>query len=111
MRGSTRASGTTEVSVDSSLIDAAPAAPAASRMGWLDQAWAFARAKPLGAAGALIIVAMLLVAALAQPLAPYDPYQPDYAAQFSRPAPELVGSEPVIGRGPGELARNRRVRA
>src|SRR6266478_1540161 len=61
MRGSTRASGTTEMSVDSSLIDAA-------------------------AAGALIILAMLLVAALAQPLAPYDPYQPDYAAQFSRPA-------------------------
>ena len=74
------------MSVDSSLIDAAATAPPASRVGWLDQAWAFARAKPLGAAGALIILAMLLVAALAQPLAPYDPYQPDYAAQFSRPA-------------------------
>src|SRR6266403_2489961 len=86
MRGSTRASGTTAMSVDSSRIDAAATAPPASRVGWLDQAWAFARAKPLGAAGALIIVAMLLVAALAQPLAPYDPYQPDYAAQFSRPA-------------------------
>src|SRR6266853_487494 len=54
MRGSTRASGTTEMSVDSSLIDAAAAAPPASRVGWLDQAWAFARAKPLGADGALI---------------------------------------------------------
>ena len=74
------------MSVDSSLIDAAATAPPASRVGWLDQAWAFARAKPLGAAGALIILAMLIVAALAQPLAPYDPYQPDYAAQFSRPA-------------------------
>ena len=74
------------MSVDSSLVGAGATAPAARPVGWVDRAWAFARAKPLGAAGALIILAMLLVAALAQPLAPYDPYLPDYAAQFSRPS-------------------------
>jgi peptide/nickel transport system permease protein len=74
------------MSVDSSLVGAGATAPAARPVGWVDRAWTFARAKPLGAAGALIILAMLLVAALAQPLAPYDPYLPDYAAQFSRPS-------------------------
>jgi peptide/nickel transport system permease protein len=46
----------------------------------------FIRTKPLGAAGGLIIVGMLVVAALAEVLAPYDPYQADYAAQFARPS-------------------------
>src|SRR2546430_6401646 len=32
----------------------------------------FARRKPLGALGALIVVAMLVMAALAQPVAPYN---------------------------------------
>jgi peptide/nickel transport system permease protein len=74
------------MSVESSLVGAGVTAPTARAVGWVDRAWAFARAKPLGAAGALIILGMLLVAALAQPLAPYDPYLPDYAAQFSRPS-------------------------
>jgi peptide/nickel transport system permease protein len=47
----------------------------------------FIRTKPLGAAGAVIILGMLVVAALAQVLAPYDPYHADYAAQFARPSP------------------------
>src|SRR5262249_24389832 len=41
-----------------------------------------------GAAGAVIIAAMLAVALLAPALAPYDPYQADYAAQFRRPSAE-----------------------
>ena len=48
----------------------------------------FIRAKPLGAAGAVIIVAMLLVAASAELLAPYDAYRADYGAQFARPSAE-----------------------
>src|SRR4026207_875256 len=48
----------------------------------------FARAKPLGVVGALIILVMLLVAAVAPALAPYDPYEPDYAAQLAPPAGE-----------------------
>ncbi len=48
----------------------------------------FARTKPLGAAGGLIIVFMMVVAALAGVLAPYDPYRADYALQFARPSVE-----------------------
>jgi peptide/nickel transport system permease protein len=48
----------------------------------------FTRTKPLGAAGALIIVLMMIVAALAEVLAPYDPYRADYALQFARPSVE-----------------------
>ena len=48
----------------------------------------FARTKPLGAAGGLIILVMMVVAALAEVLAPYDAYQADYALQFARPSVE-----------------------
>ena len=48
----------------------------------------FARTKPLGAGGALIILAMIFVAIFAKTLAPYDPYWGDYAAQFVRPGAE-----------------------
>lgn len=73
------------MSVDSSLLGTTATAPLAPRLTWLEHVSTFAWAKPLGAAGAFIILIMLLVAALAHTLAPYDPYQPDYAAQFSRP--------------------------
>jgi peptide/nickel transport system permease protein len=45
----------------------------------------FIRTKPLGAGGAFIILAMFLVALVAETLAPYDPYQADYGAQFLSP--------------------------
>jgi peptide/nickel transport system permease protein len=45
----------------------------------------FIRSKPLGAAGGLIIVVMILVATFATVLAPFDPYVGDYGAQFQRP--------------------------
>jgi peptide/nickel transport system permease protein len=45
----------------------------------------FVRTKPLGAAGAFIILSMMIVAALSGIVAPYDPYQADYTAQFARP--------------------------
>jgi peptide/nickel transport system permease protein len=76
------------MSVDSSLIGTTATAPLAPRLSWPEQMWTFARAKPLGAAGAFIILVMLLVAVLAPVLAPYDPYVPDYAAQFARPGAE-----------------------
>jgi peptide/nickel transport system permease protein len=53
-----------------------------------DEVVKFIRTKPLGAAGALIILAMLAVAALAEVLAPYDAYEGDYALQFARPSLE-----------------------
>src|SRR5512144_2545817 len=73
------------MAVDSSLIGTTATAPLAARLTWPEQVSGFVRAKPLGAAGAIIILIMLLVALLAHALAPYDPYLPDYAAQFARP--------------------------
>jgi peptide/nickel transport system permease protein len=73
------------VAIDSSLVESAVATPAETRPAWPTQMWGFARAKPLGAVGAVIILALLMVALLAPALAPYDPYLPDYGAQFSRP--------------------------
>ena len=48
----------------------------------------FVRAKPLGAAGAFIILGMMAVAASAELLAPFDAYRADYGAQFARPSAE-----------------------
>ena len=73
------------MAVDSSLIGTTATAPLAARLTWPEQVSSFVRAKPLGAAGAVIILAMLLVALLAHALAPYDPYLADYGAQFARP--------------------------
>jgi peptide/nickel transport system permease protein len=63
-----------------------PAAPATAR--WAHPtgiAADFARRYPLGAAGAAVIAAMALVAALAGLLAPYDPLATDYGAMVARP--------------------------
>jgi len=76
------------MAIDSSLLGSSATAPLASRVTWPEQVSGFVRAKPLGVVGALIILGMLLVAAVAPALAPYDPYEPDYAAQFARPAAE-----------------------
>jgi peptide/nickel transport system permease protein len=48
----------------------------------------FVRTKPLGAAGAVIILGMLALAVFAEVLAPYDPYVGDYGLQFARPSAE-----------------------
>src|SRR5262245_43151633 len=48
----------------------------------------FVVTKPLGAAGAAIILGMLLVACFARAMAPYDPYLGDYGQQFMRPSAE-----------------------
>ena len=73
------------MAVDSSLLGATATAPLAARLSWPEHVSGFVRAKPLGAAGAIIILVMLLVAVLASALAPYDPYLADYGAQFARP--------------------------
>jgi peptide/nickel transport system permease protein len=48
----------------------------------------FIRTKPLGAAGGVIILAMMAVAASAELLAPYDAYRADYGQQFAKPSAE-----------------------
>jgi len=70
------------------LTHPAAAAELAPRLTALEAVAGFIRKKPLGAAGAVIILAMLAAAILARPLAPYDPYQADYSAQFARPSAE-----------------------
>jgi peptide/nickel transport system permease protein len=70
-------------------VEAPPAtatAPLAPRLTLLEEVGKFIRTKPLGAAGALIILALMAIAALADTLAPYDAYQADYAQQFARPS-------------------------
>jgi len=76
------------MSVQYPLVDAAASAPLAPQLTAAEAVLRFVRTKPLGAAGALIILAMLLVALFAQALAPYDPYTGDYALQFARPSAE-----------------------
>ncbi len=70
--------------------DSAPAAASIAslrpRVSLGKQVMMFIRTKPLGAGGGCIILAMLCVALLAEVLAPYDPYQGDYALQFAPPS-------------------------
>jgi peptide/nickel transport system permease protein len=52
---------------------------------WLAGLGTFARRWPLGAAGAVIILLMIGSAIFASFIAPYDPLETDFAAQFSPP--------------------------
>jgi peptide/nickel transport system permease protein len=70
------------------LAHAPATAPLAPRLTAVEQVLKFVRTKPLGAAGALIILGLMVVAALADTVAPYDAYQADYALQFAAPSVE-----------------------
>ncbi len=56
------------------------------RSGWLSVVLDFARQRPLGAIGALIILFMVMLAAGAGWLAPYDPLETDYGAMLAAPS-------------------------
>ena len=67
-------------------IDVVSEAPAAERRArWVSAVVTFCRRRPLGAIGAGIVVAMLLVAVFAPWLAPYDPVAVDFGAMLSPP--------------------------
>jgi peptide/nickel transport system permease protein len=74
------------MSVSYPLVEAPASGSLAPRRTAGDVVAQFIRTKPVGAGGALIILVMLAVALLANALAPYDPYQGDYALQFARPS-------------------------
>ena len=76
------------MSIQYPLVQATASAPLAPRVTLGEQVGKFIRTKPLGAAGAAVILAMLFVAFLAEALAPYDPYLGDYGLQFARPSAE-----------------------
>ena len=76
------------MSVNYPLVQARASASLAPRLTAGEELVKFVRTKPLGVVGALIIVAMALLAVFAGTLAPYDPYQGDYALQFARPSVE-----------------------
>ena len=70
---------------ETTLVHGRATAALAPRLTAVKAVVKFIRTKPLGAAGAAIILGMMVVAASSGTLAPYDPYQADYAAQFARP--------------------------
>jgi peptide/nickel transport system permease protein len=70
------------------LTHAEASAALAPRLTFGEASVKFVRTKPLGAAGALVILVMMVVAVFAEVLAPYDPYRGDYALQFARPSAE-----------------------
>lgn len=70
------------------LVHVTASAPLAPKLTFGEEVRKFIRTKPLGAGGALIILAMLFVAAFAPSLAAYDPYTGDYAVQFAPPSAE-----------------------
>jgi peptide/nickel transport system permease protein len=68
------------------MTHAAASAPLTARTTFASEVFKFIRTKPVGAAGAAIITAMLAIAAVAGTLAPYEPYTADYSQQFARPS-------------------------
>lgn len=76
------------MSVQYPLVHVTASEPLAPRLTFGEEVVKFIRRKPLGAAGALVVLAMLFVAVFAEALARYDPYQGDYALQFARPSAE-----------------------
>ena len=55
--------------------------------GWMTAVANFVRRRPLGAVGAAIILVMVVMAATANLIAPYDPLATDYGAMLSAPGP------------------------
>jgi peptide/nickel transport system permease protein len=67
-------------------IDHAEAPAASRRREWAAVVWDFARRRPLGAAGATIVLLMLLVALTATAIAPYDPLAVDFRGMLAAPS-------------------------
>ena len=75
-------------SAEVTLAHAQATARLAPKLTIREEVWKFVLTKPLGAAGAAIILAMMFVAFFARAMAPYDPYVGDYGQQFARPSAE-----------------------
>lgn len=73
-------------------------APAAALPRWVAAVLRFARKKPLGTAGAVVVVVMLAGALFAEVLAPYDPLDTDYAAMLRAPSAQHWLGTDTFGR-------------
>ena len=65
---------------------------------WARAAAVFARRRPLGALGALIVLLLILVAAFAPLIAPYDPLDTNFIAILRPPGPENLLGTDAFGR-------------
>jgi peptide/nickel transport system permease protein len=65
---------------------------------WADAALDFTRRRPLGAAGALIVALMIVVALTATVIAPYDPLAVDFGAMLSPPSADHWLGTDAFGR-------------
>ena len=78
----------TNEAAEATLAHAQATARLAPKLTVREEIAKFVSTKPLGAAGAAIILAMMFVAFFARAMAPYDPYVGDYGQQFVRPSAE-----------------------
>jgi peptide/nickel transport system permease protein len=80
-------------------LDAAASVPRATDSPrWHSGAIRFTRRQPLGAAGAMIIVVMILAAVLAPTISPYDPLETDFLAMLSPPSAQHWLGTDAFGR-------------
>jgi len=79
-------------------IDAVAEALPAPQPGWVAVARDFARRRPLGAAGAVVVVLMIAAALTATLIAPYDPLAVDFAAMLARPSAQHWLGTDAFGR-------------
>ena len=66
--------------------------------GWLQISLRFAQQRPLGAAGAVIVLGMALAALLADIIAPADPWATNYSLMFQRPSSQFWLGTDSFGR-------------
>ncbi len=76
----------------------ADAAPVSAPRAWLAVVLGFARRRPLGAAGAAIVLLMLIVAVTAPVAAPYDPLAVDFASMLAPPSAQHWLGTDAFGR-------------
>jgi peptide/nickel transport system permease protein len=74
------------VAIHAPVETAADLAAMEPRAGWIAAALDFCRRRALGAAGAGVVVLMMLVAVSATLIAPYDPLTVDFAGMLARPS-------------------------
>ena len=68
------------------------------RPSWLTGAWALARRKPLGTAGAAVLTALVVAAVFADLIATHDPVAQDIAARLEEPSSGAFFGTDTLGR-------------